>query len=167
MKQVQPPTRHTDRIGFAWDLTEWVESDSLRQWIQQDIDSFDWENPLLVQYLQTHPRYRPKMLLTLLLYAYATGVYASEDIAEQCYSAPAFRSICGPTAPAATEIEKFRRENRGLLKRGLQQILIRSLRKHFSLGDGLLPPGLRPHVENAALTRLDLARHLDRSAQAA
>ena len=167
MIRIPPPARQTDRIGFPWDLTEWIHSDTLLQWIQAEIESLDWSNPLLGQYLQAHPRFRPKMLLTLLLYAYATGVYASEDIAEQCYSNPAFRAICGPEAAASTEIERVRRENRGLLKRGLQQILKRALRERYSLGDGLLPPGLRPYVENAALARLDLARHLDRSAQAA
>jgi hypothetical protein len=161
------PSRQTDRIGFPWDLTEWVRDDTLAEWIRTEIQSLDWDNPLLGEYLRTHPNSHPRLLLTLLLHAYATGIYASEDIVEQCYSNPVFRSICGSEPPTSAVIVNFRRENRGLLKWGLQQILKRALREKYSLGDGPLPPGLRPHVVDAALTRLDLARHLDRSAQAA
>jgi hypothetical protein len=162
-----PGTRQADRIGFPWDLADWVERAELLCWVKEEIETLDWKNPRLVEYLRTHPDYRPRVLLTLLTYAYVTGVYASEDIAEHCYSDPTFRSICASDAPTTREITAFRRENRGLLKWGLQQMLKRALRTQFDVGNGSLAAGLRRYVAVAATTRLDVARHLDGAALAA
>jgi hypothetical protein len=158
--------RVADRLGFPWNLTDWIEPERLLRWINEEVEALDWEAPGLVEYLRTHPEYRPQVLMRLLTYAYATGVYASEDIAEQGLSDPTLRAISAPHAPRSTEVATFRRENRGLLKWCLEQVLKRSLRERFLVKEGPLPAGLRRQAVDAALTRIDLARHLDRAAQA-
>ena len=158
-----PDRRGTDRIGWPWDLREWAAQDRLLEWAKAEIETLDWQNAKLVAYLHAHPEYRPKMLLTLLTYAYVTGVYAAEDITDQCYSEETLRRICEQYPPTTPSVMNFRRENRGLLKWCLAQVLKRALRENFALGDSLLPAGLRKYIADAALTRLDLARHLDRS----
>ena len=162
-----PRTDKTDRIGFPWDLTEWIEKDRLLRWVTEEVEAMDWDNPALAKYLKTHPEYRPKTLMSLLIFAYATGVYASEDIAEQCLSNADFRSICAPVAPSAQEIAAFRKENRGLLKWCLDEMLKRALREHLQLGADMIPAGLRRQINDATITRLDMARYLDGAAQAA
>jgi len=42
----------------------------------------------------------------------------------------------------------------------------RALRERFELGEATLPAGLRRIIAGAALTRIDVGRHLDRSVQA-
>jgi transposase len=156
-------TPQADRLGLPWNLAEWIDKGQLLRWIEQNVANLDWDNPTLVAYLKTHPGFRPQMLLTLITFAYALGVYASEEIAELCYSDPTFRDICAKDPPSAKSILVFRRENRGLLKWILVELFKQALKERFSFGDTLLPPGLRRHLLDAAVTRIDIARHLDRS----
>lgn len=158
-----PAPRTTDRIGWPWDLREWVAPDRLLSWVKEEVGALDWQNPKLVAYLRAHREYRPQVMLNLLTYGYATGTYGSEDIAEQCYADKPFQQICEKYPPAPTAVMAFRRENRGLLRWCLSRVLRRALTEKYALDDGFLPPGLRKCIADAAVTRLDMARHLDRS----
>ena len=60
--------------------------------------------------LQDQPS--PRMLLTLLTYCYAAGIYASEDIEWACESDAAARYICAKTWPEQDALRCFRRANR-------------------------------------------------------
>ena len=46
-----------------------------------------------------HPAYDPKVLLGVLLYAYATGVRSSRQIQRRCHEDLAFRVLAGNQAP--------------------------------------------------------------------
>lgn len=54
----------------------------------------------------------PQMLLTLLTYCYASGVYGSEDIEWDCHNNAAVRYLCANTSPDQEIIRHFRRANR-------------------------------------------------------
>ena len=156
-----------ERLSLPWDLSEWVAKDLLVRWIADEIQALDWANPELVEYLGAHSNYHPKMMLSVVTYAYATGVFESEEIVRACYSDPVFRSICTEAVPTAKTIARFRRDNRGLFKWSLAQVFKRALKAKFSLGEVLLPVGLRRYLVDAAIARIDLARHMDRSAEGA
>ena len=153
-------TEHADALGLPWDLTEWIEDTRLMDWIKQDVDTLEWDNANLLAFLRAHPAFQPRMLLRLLVYAYATGAFSSEEIVAGCYEHPRLRSICAGPAPTREEIIAFRRENLGLLKWFLVELFKRSLRAKF--GEFLIPPGLKQRLVEAAATRLDMARHIDR-----
>src|ERR1700694_6043815 len=53
--------------------------------------------------------YRPKMLVALLCYAYAVGVFSSRKIEQACFDSIAFRYITGNTSPDHDTIADFRR----------------------------------------------------------
>ena len=57
-------------------------------------------------------RHSPQMLLTLLTYCYAAGVYGSEDIEYDCRHDAATRYLCANTSPDQDAIRNFRRANR-------------------------------------------------------
>jgi Transposase domain (DUF772) len=156
-----------ERLVLPWDLTEWVEKKQLLQWADEEIGGLDWSSLELAEHLKAHPEYRPKSMLCLLTYAYATGVYESDEIVRNCYEDEAFRTFARDWIPTAHAIARFRRDNRGLLKWALEQLLKRALRSKYSLGDMLLPPGLRRHLMDLAAERLNMARHMDRAAQGA
>ena len=100
MAIVSPAARsEEERFSLPWDLTEWIDAQSLRGWVDEEIDTLDWSNPELATLLAQNPRFRPRTLLTLLNYAYATGTYESEEISVLCATDPAFREICGEDAP--------------------------------------------------------------------
>jgi hypothetical protein len=155
-------TARTDALGLPWDFTEWIDKEQLLKWIAADVETLEWDDRNLVAFLRAHPEFRPKTLLCLLTYAYATGVFGSDEIVSGCYEDKILRSICNGPAPMRHEILAFRRENRGLLKWFLVELFKRALRS--KLGDFLIPPGLRQRLIEAAAARLDIARHIDSGA---
>ena len=161
MRSDVQPKRVANELGVPWDLTEWFAPALLCQWLQEEVETLDWSNPEVVEYLRTHPAYQPKVLLCLLTFAYATGVYESEEIVRRSESEESFRSLCGRHAPSSDKaLIRFRRENRGLLKWSLTQLFKRALKAR--LGELRLPAGLKGRLLDAAVTRLGMARQMDR-----
>lgn len=153
------------RFAVPGDLGTWADKPLLLQWIVEEIDSLDWSNPELLQYLRTNPGFQPRFLLVLMVYAYATGRYDSEESAELYYGEPTLRHLFPGQTPTPGILRRFRREYRGLLRWGLAQVLKRALRHHFELGEAAIPAGLNRLLVEAATARLDTARHFDRSTQ--
>ncbi len=153
-----------EELALPWDLTHWFSPDKLREWIDQEVATLDWQNQELVEVLRTRPNYHPQTMLSLLTYAFATAVFESEEILRRCYGEGIFRSICGSQVPGdARDLTRFRRENRGLLKWSLMQLFKRALKAR--LGDFRLPAGLKRRLLDAAVARLDLARQMDRGSE--
>ena len=148
-------------IALPLDLTEWIDQCTLLDWVEADVEQFDWKHPELVAYLSQHPEYRPKSLLCVLTYAYAIQVYGSDEIVNRCYSDTVFRLLSENKAPTSAELRRFRRENRGLLKGMLVALFIRAVKRKFALGDILLPPGFKRYLLDSAVERLDIARYMD------
>jgi len=162
-------TRHTlgqfDELGLPWDLTEWLDREEMLQTLARLLETIDWSNPNVVAFEQKHPAFRPKMFLILLPYAYAIGLYSSQDIAEACYTDQSLRSISAGDPPTAREIMAFRRENRGLVQWLLAELFKQAIKSKYDLGDFLVPTGLNKCLADAATERLDVARHIDRGAR--
>src|SRR5437667_103484 len=117
-----------EEVALPWDLTEQFSPAVVRQWIVEEVETLDWSNPEVREYLRLHPAYQPKMLLCLLTFAYATGVYESEEIVRRCDKDENYRAIAGEHAPgSAKALVRFRRENRGLLKWCLVQLFKRAV----------------------------------------
>jgi len=162
MTLTRQTVEQVDELGLPWDLRDWITPEELLRTLLQQLESIDWKDPALVDFEKKHPAFRPKMFLTLLPYAYATGMYASEDIAEGSYTDPIFRSICAAEAPTAREITAFRRQNRGLLQWLLTELFKQALKSKYDIGNFLVPPGLKRCLTNAATERLDICRHIAR-----
>jgi len=155
-------------LRIPLNLVEWSDSETLAAWASQEVNTLDWANPTLREYLQKHPDFRPKELLCLLIFAYATSLLESDEIVDALRRQdPGLRHFWKGPPPTAREIGKFRKDNRALLKWGLVQILKRALEQKLQLGEIRLPAGVRQALVLAATERLDLARHMDRAAQGA
>jgi len=154
-----------DPLGLPWDVREWVETEQLLEWIDAEVETINWQNPGVVAFEQKHPQFRPRMFLRLLTYAYASGTYASEDIADGCYRDETLRRICESDPPTARAIAAFRKENRGLLQWFLMELFKHAIKHKFKVGDLLVSPGLKRSLADAAVARIDLARHMDRGAR--
>jgi transposase len=72
------------------------------------------------------------MLLTLLTYCYATGVYGSADIEVNVGRDPMTRYLCARTYPDMGIIRGFRRQNREKLSQCLTLVLKRAWELRFS-----------------------------------
>ena len=154
-----------ERFSIPWDVSEWVEKNVLLEWVLEEIATLDWSTTELEKFLRDNPNYHPRPLVTLLTYAYATGLFESEEISKLCHRDPFLLGICGSYRPSPRVLDRFRRDNRGLLKWALVQLLKRAFRARYKLQ--LLPPGLRRHLEESVIERLDLARHMDRAGEGA
>ena len=67
--------------------------------------------------------YDPRMLLALLIYAYAVGQRSSRRIEDLCVTDVGFRVICAQDVPDHSTIARFRKENREALAALLVQVL--------------------------------------------
>ncbi|HXG49508.1 MAG TPA: hypothetical protein VNO52_17935 [Methylomirabilota bacterium] len=154
-------------ITLPWDLSEWVPKETLWAWIVEEVSSLDWGNPEVVDFLRANPGQRPKLLLCLIAFGYATEVWESAEIALRYEMEAMIRALdpAGPVAPAT--VARFRKENRALLKWVLIQLLKRVVRSRLSPGTGLLSPGIKRFIANAAAARIDIARHFERGLQGA
>ena len=150
-----------EELALPWDLREWVAPAVLRQWVEEEVGSLDWNNPQILEHLRERPGYQPRPLFVLMAYAYATAAFESEEIARRFFAEAEYRAIGGPNVRwDARTFTRFRRENRGLLKWALVQIFKRAIRA--KRGDLLLPAVVKHRLIGAAVTRLDLARQMDR-----
>lgn len=112
----------------------------------------------------------PEVLLTLMVYSYATGTYSSEEIAWKVSHENVSRSICGARSPRAGELRRFRRTCRGQLEFCLALALGRVDREAGCLASAS-PLGVEPQstgsserelsAEWAARRRVDLAMLMD------
>jgi hypothetical protein len=151
-----------DELTLPWNLGEWLAPAKLREWVEEENATLDWGNPEVMEFLRQRPGYEPRKLLSLVAFAYLTGNFESEDIELRCQQNSEFKAITGGKwLPRPREITRFRRENRGLLKWILAQVLKRSLRAH--LGDVPLPAGLKRRLVDAAVSRVEYARQMDQS----
>jgi transposase len=73
---------------------------------------------------QGAPPYAPEVLLVLLFYGYATGVFSSRKIERATYEVIPFRFIAGDMHPDHDTIAHFRRQNLGELQELFVQILL-------------------------------------------
>lgn len=73
---------------------------------------------------QGAPPYAPEVLLVLLFYGYATGVFSSRRIERATYEVIPFRFIAGDMHPDHDTIAHFRRQNLGELQELFVQILL-------------------------------------------
>ena len=152
--------------ALPWDFREWCDASQLRSWITAEIHSLDWANPEVVAHLRQRPGYDPRALLILMSYCYLTALFESDEIQRRCEADPAYGEIAGARfTPGAAGLTQFRRENRGLLKWVLVQVMKKAIRSR--VGEFPLPAGLKRRIVDAAVARLDLARQMDRGYQGA
>ena len=76
-----------EEVALPWDLRNWFEAAVLRQWVSEEFEALDWNNPEVIEYLSQRPGFQPKAALSLLTYAYATGLFESEEIDRKAHGA--------------------------------------------------------------------------------
>jgi transposase len=93
------------------DLREWVPEDDLVHFVIAAVEGLDSSA------FRVNPRgtgsaqYPPHMMLALLIYCYANGIFSSRRIERATYRDIGVRYLTGDTHPDHDTIAKFRREN--------------------------------------------------------
>jgi transposase len=108
------------------DLRDWLPEGHLAWFILDVVDQLDLHPFLKAYRADGHGRaaYEPRMLLGVLLYAYATGVRSSRQIERRCHEDIAFRVLAGNSSPDHVTIARFRVRH----EQALAGLLVQSLR---------------------------------------
>jgi hypothetical protein len=147
------------------DVRRWPASRELVQLALDAVQTLDWSNANLIS--RSTRRYRPQMMVTLLGYCYATGIYGSEQIEQAIRQNETVRYICARDYPDWAAIRQFRRENRLVL----EQCLAYVLKQAWARSQDLAAPGVwacQPseaeqsrQAQREAYQRLEVAAFMD------
>lgn len=92
------------------DLRDWLPEDHLAWFVIEAVDELDLEPFYGAYRADGHgaAAHEPKMMLTLLAYAYCVGERSSRGIERRCREDVAFRVICANQVPDHATIARFR-----------------------------------------------------------
>jgi transposase len=105
------------------DLRDWVAADHLVHFVIDAMDAVDTSPAVVNERGTGSEQYPPSMLLALLVYSYATGVFSSRQIERSTYENVAVRLLCADTHPDHDTLCVFRRKNAALLARAFARVL--------------------------------------------
>jgi len=105
------------------DLRDWVPPSHLVHFVIDAMEAVDTRSCPVNTRGTGSAQYPPSMMLSLLVYSYATGVFSSRQIERSTYENVAVRVLCADTHPDHDTLCTFRRENAALLKSVFAQIL--------------------------------------------
>lgn len=102
---------HNQPLLLSPDLRDWVPEDDLVHFVIEAVDGLDLSIFVVNERGTGSPQYPPHMMLGLLIYCYANGIFSSRRIERATYRDVAVRYLTGDTHPDHDTIAKFRREN--------------------------------------------------------
>lgn len=93
------------------DLREWVPTDDMVHFVLEAAEAMDLGHFKVNKRGTGSEQYPPRMMLALVIYCYANGVFSSRRIERATYRDIAVRYLTADTHPDHDTIAKFRREN--------------------------------------------------------
>jgi transposase len=105
------------------DLRDWVPADHLAHFVIDAVEGIDLREVRVNTRGTGDKQYPPTMLLSLLVYSYATGTFGSRRIEQTTYDNVAVRLITGDTHPDHATICAFRAGNKALVSESFVKIL--------------------------------------------
>lgn len=98
------------------DLREWVPPDDLVHFVLEAVREIPLSDFQVNVRGTGSAQYPPSMMLALLIYCYANGLFSSRRIERATYRDIAVRYLTGDTHPDHDTISKFRRENASAIR---------------------------------------------------
>lgn len=103
-----PSDRDTPML-MSPSLQDWLPANHLARLIVETVERLDLRRIEDAYAGRGERAYRPKMLVALLLYGYATGVFSSRKLERACFESVVFRFITANTSPDHDTIADFRK----------------------------------------------------------
>ena len=93
-------------------LGDWVPEDHLARFVRDVVEALDL-SAIEDAYVEErgYPPYDPRMMVTVLLYAYCTGTYSSRKITAKLIDSVAFRFLAAGNQPDFRTLSEFRRRH--------------------------------------------------------
>lgn len=105
------------------DLRDWIPDNHLAHFVVEAVEGMDLRNIKVNHRGTGSEQYPPAMMLSLLIYCYAAGVFSSRQIEVATSENVAVRFITANTHPDHDTICTFRRENKALLEESFVKVL--------------------------------------------
>ena len=110
---------------FPVDMRDWLPENHLVHFVIDAVNQIGVSGFKLNNRGTGSEQYPPQMMLSLLVYSYATGRFGSRTIEAATYTDVASRYICGDTAhPDHSVICAFRKENKEVFEETFTKILL-------------------------------------------
>ena len=110
---------------FPVDMRDWLPSDHLVHFIIEAVQQIGMTGFKVNQRGTGSEQYPPEMMLSLLVYSYATGRFGSRIIEAATHTDIAMRYICGGTShPDHSVICAFRKDNKEAFEEAFTKILV-------------------------------------------
>src|SRR6202030_824803 len=106
------------------DLRDWAAHDGVMLLIVDAVEQCDLRRAVTNDRGSGSPQYPPGMIVSLLIYAYAHGIFSSRRIEQLTYENLSVRYLCANTHPDHDTIAKFRRENGALFQDCMRAIIL-------------------------------------------
>jgi transposase len=106
------------------DLREWVPEDDLAHFVLEAVERVDLRHFRVNERGSGSPQYPPRLMLALLIYGYANGLFSSRRIERATYRDLGVRYLAANTHPDHDTICKFRRENEEAIAETFLQVLL-------------------------------------------
>jgi transposase len=114
----------SQRLLLPPDLNDWVADDDLAHFIVEAVERIDMRAFSVSRTGSGKAQYHPRMMLGLLVYCYANGIFSSRKIEQATYRNVSVRFIAANTHPDHDTIAKFRRDNGQAFQAAFAQILL-------------------------------------------
>lgn len=105
------------------DLREWVRADDVVHLVIEAVEQMDFSQVAVNERGTGSEQFPPSMLLALLIYCYAQGIYSSRRIEQATYTHVGVRYLTGDTHPDHDTIATFRRTHLALLRQAFAEVL--------------------------------------------
>lgn len=106
------------------DLREWVPEDDMVHFVLEAVERVPLERFKYNARGSGSEQYHPRMMLALLIYCYANGIFGSRRIERATYRDLAVRYLCADAHPDHDTLCKFRRENFEAVSEAFLEILL-------------------------------------------
>jgi len=146
------------------DLRDWVPQDDMVHFVIEAVEGMKFTTLKINRRGSGSQQYPPKMMLGLLIYCYANGIFSSRRIERATYRDIGVRYLTGDTHPDHDTICTFRRENFEAVGEAFLQVL------HLAREMGVLKVGtvsvdgthIRANASKDKNVRYDRAGELER-----
>jgi transposase len=106
------------------DMRDWVPKDDLCHFVIEAVERVDMNAFVVNTRGSGSPQYDPRMMLALLIYCYANGIFSSRRIERATYRDVGVRFAAANTHPDHDTIATFRRRNETAFKSAFLEVLL-------------------------------------------
>jgi len=106
------------------DLREWVPADDLAHFVVAAVERVELAAFKVNRRGTGKAQYHPRLMLALLIYGYANGIFSSRRLERATYRDVAVRFITANSHPDHDTIATFRRENQQAIERAFAEVLV-------------------------------------------